>query len=797
MLLHRGRTAFVVLLIAAVVAPYSGLDAQDEPVDVESEVKTMIRRLEKADDGTFWLTAGRLADLGPRAVPPLKAALPDLSPRARLGVASALIDLGEESLGTGELVAIAGDKEKAGTKLRVAAIEVLGVKGTADVEDRIQAMLDDVFDPHVRIALATTLWELTKDLRAKQELKKVIRSTDENVKIAGALALAGIGDMEPVRKILKGIEDEPTARGRLAKALIEKADWREIAYRQRAAAAAPTAPRGNGYSDKLLKLLIAYVREYYLDADDLTEEDLLQAAAKGIMDALDPPSMYFTPKDRFDWYEDLNPEYGGIGSYVNFVGEYFTISRPMFGGPAYEIGLKPGDRILRVDGWETTGKTTTDIVKRLRGKPGTKVIVTVYREGWDKPEDFTIERKLIRVPTVNARKLPGNVGYLRLSTFGMESADEVEKALFGMESEGDGLKALVLDLRYNTGGLMSAAENICDLFLDKDKLVVYWQGKNPRVLKRREWKTKRGDPREYPLILLVNGVSASASEITAGCLQFYRRALIVGMRTYGKGSVQNLYPLYVSPPAEPWTDKDKNGRWDKYEPYRDLNENGKYDAGEDFYDRNRNGQWDDTEPFEDKNGNGVFDFPAAKITIAKYYLPNGFPPRREKKVIDGKITWVGGITPDVWIDGAKVDGWRNNELLKLERTNSFDNYLAKQYASNQELIEKLADYDGGSPKDYPEFEEFFKGLDTKLNREEVWWWLRVKTRRKVGDERGREMVGDYVQDQQLQVGILEALKQAGIDAKSIPEYKAFADREFPEVPEEQRLAAEGTNPTGR
>ena len=123
--------------------------------------------------------------------------------------------------------------------------------------------------------------------------------------------------------------------------------------------------------------------------------------------------------------------------------------------------------------------------------------------------------------------------------------------------------------------------------------------------------------------------------------------------------------------------------------------------------------------------------------------------------------------------------------------------LAGGQEPDEELIQKLADYDDGSPKDYPEFEEFYEGLDTKLNREEVWWWLRVKTRRKVGDERGREMVADFVQDQQLQVGILEALKQAGIDAKTIPEYKAFADREFPEVPEEQRLAAEGTTPTGR
>jgi len=786
--LERGRMALSLVLLMLLVLPLGVLSAQDDTEDVPAEVRIILKQMATADDGVLFRLAGTLAELGPRAVEPLTKALPDLAPRARLGAATALVTLGEETLGVGEIVAIAGDREKTPRDVRVVAIDLLASKGSADVEDSILRMLDDAFDPRVRIALSRTLWVLTKDLRAKTELKKVLRSEDADVRIEGALALAGIGDTASVRSILARIQNEPTARGRLAHALLDRARWQEIAYGYRKGGGTPRA--GVEYTDELLLQLVAYIKEVYLDFPELAEGELLQAAARGIMDALDRNSIYFSSKDRFEWAEDLNPQYGGIGSYVNFVDDIFTIVRPMFGGPAYRIGLRPGDRILSVDGWETTAKTTTEVVKRLRGKPGTQVIISVYRKGWAKPRDFEIRRALIRVPTVTATKLPGNIGYLRLTTFGNDSAREMESALDKLENDGDGIQALVFDLRNNTGGLMTASERICDLFLPKGKLVVYWEGRNQRVAPRREWKTRRDDPREYPLIILTNGMSASASEIVAGCLQHYRRAVIVGMRTYGKGSVQNLYPLYISPPAEPWEDKNRNGRWDPAEPYLDNDDNGRWDPGEEYRDKNRNGRWDDDEPYTDENGNGTFDYPAAKLTIAKYFLPNGVQLRREKRIVNGKNRWVGGITPEVWIDAAEPDGWRNEELARLEEKKAFDDYFDREYPANKALFKRLADFDGGKATDYPAFDEFYDSLETKLSKDEAWWWLRVKTRRRVGDDLGRELVADYVLDQQLQMGILMALKKLGVDTAGIAEYRIFMDKEFPEVPEELRVEAE-------
>jgi hypothetical protein len=361
------------------------------------------------------------------------------------------------------------------------------------------------------------------------------------------------------------------------------------------------------------------------------------------------------------------------------------------------------------------------------------------------------------------------------------------------------MRSLILDLRFNSGGYLETAQRVCDLFLDRGKLVVYWEGRNKAIAPRREIRTSSPVSRPaYPMVILVNGASASASEIVAGCLQHYKRADLVGLRTYGKGSVQNVYPVFISPPAEPWTDANRNGTYDFAERFMDVNANGRWDAGEDYDDANRNGRWDGDEPFEDRNGNSHFDFPAVKITIAKYFLPSGVSLRREPVTVGGKVRWVGGVDPDVWAMSEEPDGWRNEELARLEEAGAFDRYFEQNYAGNEKLLADLARFDGGRHDDYPGFEDFYSSLSTRLTREEIWWWLRARVRRKVGDDRGREMVGDFVQDQQLQVAVLRTLAGLRIDPRTIPEYAIFADRKFPEVPAELREGqADEQTPAGR
>jgi hypothetical protein len=232
---------------------------------------------------------------------------------------------------------------------------------------------------------------------------------------------------------------------------------------------------------------------------------------------------------------------------------------------------------------------------------------------------------------------------------------------------------------------------------------------------------------------------------------------------------------------EPFVDRNGNGQWDKDEPFTDRDGDGKWDRAERFIDRNRNRRWDDGEPYTDVNGNGKFDYPAIKMTIAKYYLPSGKTLRREKQIVDGKIKWIGGVEPDVWVPPEEPDGWRNEELMRLEERRAFDEYLDANYERYEDTFKKLAFYDGARPETYPSFDEFHEGLDTRLTREEVWWWLRLRVRRRVEGEIGREMVGDFVLDQQLQRGILEALANLDADPQRIPEYRLFAEKEFPEA----------------
>ena len=328
--------------------------------------------------------------------------------------------------------------------------------------------------------------------------------------------------------------------------------------------------------------------------------------------------------------------------------------RPIYSGPAYKMKLKSGDRILKVDGWRTQGHALPDITKRLKGPAGTTVKLQIYRRGWSKPRDLEVTRALIRIPTVNWDMLPGNVGYVQLTTFGFTTGSELEDALVDLESRG--VKALIMDLRFNSGGYLRVAREVAGKFLDGEQVICYWEGRNRREAPRRTLYSLEPDRiRKLPLVVLVNRYSASASEIVAGAMKDHGRAVVIGERTFGKGSVQRFYDLDRWPsepfedtlrpnglydsserflddngndrwdPGEPFQDKPKyNGRWDDGEIFTDANSNSKWDEGEQFVDQNDNKRYDPPEKFTDLNKDGNYDRgPQIKLTIARYYLPKG------------------------------------------------------------------------------------------------------------------------------------------------------------------------------
>ncbi len=288
-----------------------------------------------------------------------------------------------------------------------------------------------------------------------------------------------------------------------------------------------------------LKLLVevkAIIKAFHLDGEKLTTEELLSAAAKGMTDALDEYSSFQTKEEVVKFEESLRGDYAGIGAYVNVTDGFFTIARPIYSGPAYSAGLRSRDRIVEVNGVSIIDKKLEESVQMLRGKPGTDVIIKVVRSGWTKPREMTITRAKVKIDSVKHQMLPGKIGLVRIYRFGTDTARDLERALVDLEK--DHMVGLILDVRDNGGGWYKAAQLIVDKFLEEGKLIVYSAGRKGVEDRKDVHATDHSTHPNYPVVVLVNKFSASASEILAGSLQDHKRAVVVGETTYGKGSVQ-------------------------------------------------------------------------------------------------------------------------------------------------------------------------------------------------------------------------------------------------------------------
>jgi carboxyl-terminal processing protease len=237
---------------------------------------------------------------------------------------------------------------------------------------------------------------------------------------------------------------------------------------------------------------------------------------------------------------ETSGSFGGLGIEITLRDDVLTVVAPIEGTPAHRAGLAPGDRIVKIDGIVTKDMQLADAVKRMRGKPGTKVTISVLREGWAEPRDFEIVREQIRVQSVRAHDLGGGVGYIRVRQFQEQTGHDIEAALDRFVRSG--AKALILDLRNNPGGLLTAAVEVAEKFVDDGKLIVYTEGRVRNQNMRFSAHAKKAYT-SLPMVVLVNQGSASASEIVAGALQDYGRAVLVGTQTFGKGSVQTIIPL--------------------------------------------------------------------------------------------------------------------------------------------------------------------------------------------------------------------------------------------------------------
>jgi len=295
------------------------------------------------------------------------------------------------------------------------------------------------------------------------------------------------------------------------------------------------------YEDlKVFTDVLSLIQKDYVE--ETKSKDLVNGAIKGMLETLDPHSSFMPPNMFKEMQEETKGRFEGLGIEITLREGVLTVVSPIEDTPAFKAGILAGDQILKIDGESTKNFTLMDSVKRLRGPRGTKVTITIMREGFTKPKEFTLVRDVIPVRSVRHELLEKNYGYIRLSQFQEKTDGEFEKAVKALEEESKGsLKGLVLDLRNNPGGLLDQAVKISDRFIDSGLIVSVEGRKEDQKLKF--YAHPDGSLARYPLVVLVNGGSASGAEIVAGAIQDHGRGILVGTQTFGKGSVQTIIPL--------------------------------------------------------------------------------------------------------------------------------------------------------------------------------------------------------------------------------------------------------------
>jgi carboxyl-terminal processing protease len=294
-----------------------------------------------------------------------------------------------------------------------------------------------------------------------------------------------------------------------------------------------------GYENlKTFTEVLSLVKKNYVE--DVKTKDLIYGAIKGMLNSLDPHSGFMTPDAFKEMQVDTKGEFGGIGIQIGIKDGLLTVIAPIEDTPAYKAGLSAGDRIIKINDESTKDMGLHEAVSKMRGPKGTTVKITILREGWKEPKDFTITRDIIKVKSVKYKVIDEGIGYIKLTQFQEQTASDLSAALSKLSEEK--IDSLILDMRNNPGGLLSSAVDVASQFLPPGRLIVYTKD---RAGEKVEYQSSGNRPYydKLTMVVLVNQGSASASEIVAGALKDWKRAVLVGVQTFGKGSVQSVIPL--------------------------------------------------------------------------------------------------------------------------------------------------------------------------------------------------------------------------------------------------------------
>lgn len=778
----RVRIALIswILVTLTAASAFSGESTQPATGNGQT-IESILAKADGPQSEDLWHLGTEMASLPADQAKAMEKAIDNASPAGKIVLGQGLMKHGFQRPAALSLTAMIRS-EDAPLARKVDAAALLGAQGGDYAAYHIRDCLRDGKLPErLRVELAKSLWKLTHGQTAFEELQQVARDgTSPSARAEAVLALGRFGRFETVADDLKKLSERPGRVGEEAQTIlalktriekeVQSLDKEtppfparlisEISLRTRAFVgsdklkqavtdeleelARTAGPIGD--EARLLKSLAAKIRSRTDDEDfpaelisevvekvhdryapDETDQEetqqlksrtLANEAAAALLTSIDPFNDYLDEESLRDMEEQLHSSYGGIGAWVGMRNGRFTILTPMFSKPAFRAGLRSMDVVEKIDDVEIKDMKLNRIIKMLKGPPGTDVRVTIWRKGWKDTRPFTITRDIIDIPSVITQRLPGNIGYIKLTAFNdgnpkanppiKGTADLLRDAL--IECNKDNVKGLILDLTNNPGGLLQAAVEVAQNFLEPGKLIVYSQGK-PGVYPRRNYHTRNREPvYDGELIVMVNSGSASASEIVAGALKDHKRATLVGEKTFGKGSVQQLIPLATT---------------------RGMTR--------------------------------------MKLTIAKYYLPND-------ECIHKK-----GIEPNVTVEEPDPEWSEVDARLKLRDNRDIEKWLDQHFAQNEKAFREALEFDNFDPSRYPTFDELITSLQQKyttltLTPEAVRKELRFALRNYLRNNKGEELPVDLEENTVLQHAILELGKRIDGGLPDLPIYQALKKR---------------------